>query len=546
MGLCASFALTAALIHLFLNLIEASPHNILQHNVPQPTVRPMFENRLRADGYNVYKNPTQLRTAIRQVTVPGPSNLPQVDGARPSRLFYSASKEAWVYINGKLVSDLDDPSQFKCVTGNLKTGDVIAIKVKGGSGFTGVIASLFYHAQLHVTGRENWRAVKMFSIPGNANAWLEPSYTACSWPKAIARPIAGIWNPGKSTYFPYNTLATYVWASNAGPDDTIFLRYRIGGEVCLPPLNTVSFHAIHSSWLFINGRQIRDDHDKRIHIHSHTFKKGDVIAIKASNKGGLYGVIAWVHANMGKYATAVDDWKAVKMFTTNMEWTRQSYDSCRWPKAVNSPRDRSPPGTGSSALGPYAFGAKYVWARGAASGDTIFLRLVIGGETCGPETGTIHVEAGRHAWVYHNGVHLGDIHTHSKSHRAIVKSRTFKTGDVIAIKVNNLFGLQNRDYASHPHRFYGMAAWIQTMTKTYATGMQDWKAIKMYPGSGRFLYSSFSSCSWPRAQILSNVRSTGTSAAVAALKGGAKYVWAKDAGELDLVLFRFVVGGEAC
>lgn len=162
--------------------------------------------------------------------------------------------------------------------------------------------------------------------------------------------------------------------------------------------------------------------------------------------------------------------------------------------------------------------------------------------------GKLSITLARHGWMFLNGKHIGDIHLN----KGIVKrDLILAPGDVLSIKIDNYWGIRNNRYTSHPHHFYGMAAWLQTVSKVYATGLHDWKAIKMSgiaPGSGSFKDKNFNSCFWPKPVVLQDIEGTvmGNAPAPSQLEAGARYIWAKDAGEFDVVLFRLVIGGEDC
>lgn len=174
-----------------------------------------------------------LPNTYRPWDVLTPSNIPDTPNKYHGHLFFAADDQAEVFINGVSKGQTTSWKAFAAVTDlELKCGDVIAIRAKDVAyNFYGVIAALYFDAQLHVTGPDDWRAVKETS---SSTTWMFPSYSACAWPKAVSLPNYGTWNAGKSPYFPYYTKAEYVWANNT-LYGTINMRYRVCGECCLPP-----------------------------------------------------------------------------------------------------------------------------------------------------------------------------------------------------------------------------------------------------------------------------------------------------------------------
>lgn len=152
----------------------------------------------------------------------------------------------------------------------------------------------------------------------------------------------------------------------------------------------------------------------------------------------------------------------------------------------------------------------------------------------------LNVAGARYGWLYLNGKLRADP---CIGKGPITKGPfTLNHGDVIAIKMEN-------DDGSSPHLFYGLALWMLNQRKMIATGVDEWRAIKISEvSSGDYTSRSFNSCSWSKAVVLSNAvqNFAGKTPSPHTLGGGAKYIWAKDAGDIDTVLFRHVVGGENC
>lgn len=185
-------------------------------------------------GLSQENSNTLPRISVRAPTCFNPIlGLPSGSNA-PGHIFYAADNEASIYINGipaKPIPRVTDWNLFGLAFADLKRGDVISIIAKDRGVWYGAIAAFYYKDAFYSTGKADWRAVRGFTstIPSD---WMLPNYNGCSWPLATARPNRNRFNPGKSRFFPFYTGASYVWASDAGVGDTIFLRHVVG-ETCL-------------------------------------------------------------------------------------------------------------------------------------------------------------------------------------------------------------------------------------------------------------------------------------------------------------------------
>lgn len=118
-----------------------------------------------------------------------------------------------------------------------------------------------------------------------------------------------------------------------------------------------------------------------------------MVGILATDYGFWYGAIVSIEVGGVRYFTGGPGWKAkaVKMNENENEnanevveplfWTEETFNSCGWKMAdILTDDGMWHPG---KALGfPYDSGARYVWAEGAGENDSIYLRLVVGGEDC--------------------------------------------------------------------------------------------------------------------------------------------------------------------
>lgn len=151
-----------------------------------------------------------------------------------SDIYYTADSIIEFYLNGKLLSSNDDWTVVKKETKPLGKGDVLAFKVTNLSEWWGAIVGIQGNVRTGTGNDASWRAIKEFAIDGDKNAWMLPNYgDICDWPSAKVRPNGDAAVEGRAKDFPYEaTNADYVWAAGAGESDTIFLRFRVGGDGC--------------------------------------------------------------------------------------------------------------------------------------------------------------------------------------------------------------------------------------------------------------------------------------------------------------------------
>lgn len=166
--------------------------------------------------------------------LPTPSFLPHLATIR-----FAADDEAMMYVNGMLISSINDWTAYATISMQLFVGDVIGIEVRDiGGRWHGVIVSIDFADQSYLTGRDEWRAVKWFEEgEGEGGAWKSRTFDGCDWPLAMKRENEDVWVPGKSISFPYDNGAKYVWAGGMEMDDMeggggVFLRLVIGGASC--------------------------------------------------------------------------------------------------------------------------------------------------------------------------------------------------------------------------------------------------------------------------------------------------------------------------
>lgn len=142
-----------------------------------------------------------------------------------------------------------------------------------------------------------------------------------------------------------------------------------------PSQSVIHFSAKDRATLFVNGRKTSaTKHWHGYRAVTRVLGRGDVVGIKAHNRGGWHGVIADVQIGNTHHVTGSSKhFRAIAAFPST-RWLHRAYNACRW----HSPYVVTRPARNTFAKNfPYASGAKFVWARGAPHVGTIFMRFTI-------------------------------------------------------------------------------------------------------------------------------------------------------------------------
>lgn len=520
-------------------------NNLKAENVVPPTGTDIKAMKIQSGPHNPLISP-DLGVSTRT------SSISSSQGTYTATITFSADDVSWLLVNGRVLMNNTSPSQYKTVTTTVKNGDVVGLLAHNKGGSFGAIIDVFYNKRHFSTGSSHWKAHKF--VGSMRRRWMRQRFSSCSWRRPVRiRPRPQII---RARGFPYRTTgAAYVWAKRRGNGNrnTIFLRHVVGGEKCGisskkkrrtgQNMATIRFSADDKAWLFINGWYVaQSTHPKKYVTITKRIKRGDVIAVAASNSAGAHGVIIDVFFKNRHYSTSQGHWKAHNYLSSIRKlWKLRRFSSCKWLRAVPVQGTKIRMAEGF----PYKTGAKYVWAdpKGLGRPHTIFLRHVVGGEQCnGQNTNLVHrrkmavirFAADDKAWLFINGQRIARTLT---PHRYRTIRRRVKGGDVIGIQ------------ARSKRPGFGVIVDVLYKGKHYATSQGSWKAHKRAPWVRRKWKSKrFSSCSWKNT-IRIKERSIFFRARGFPYKAtGARYVWASNEGRGDIrtIFLRHTIGGEKC
>lgn len=138
---------------------------------------------------------------------------------------------AELFLNGKAMSVTNDAGSNGEHKVRIARGDVIGIRTNDDRKRVGVIAAIEVDGVKFVTGMDEWKAVKAFNSENNE--WATKGFNACRWPFAEVLTDTNAGDKGTADDFPYDkTGARYVWARDTSLDDSVYLRFVVGGENC--------------------------------------------------------------------------------------------------------------------------------------------------------------------------------------------------------------------------------------------------------------------------------------------------------------------------
>lgn len=283
--------------------------------------------------------------------------------------------------------------------------------------------------------------------------------------------------------------------------------------------------------VYVNGIQVAKTTDwNNIGYVPLSVRKGDVISLRAKDVGVWFGVVAQLSINGQKIVTGRDDWRARKAFPSpGNAWMKPSYSACRWrrPRIISQDLNYIP---GKSRYFPRPSAARYVWAYGAGVNDEVFLRYKVGGESCSFPS-TVTFAGDNKVTMYVNGVFKAVTTDWGVTKKV---NLNLNKGDVVAFKVED-FGV-----------WWGLIAAIKT-GGWYSTGSEEWRAEKAFNIAGdsnAWMMPWYNACGWNKPQVLPNAGKIfpGKSANFPYAQTGAKYVWARGAGENSVIYVRTVIG----
>lgn len=141
----------------------------------------------------------------------------------------------------------------------------------------------------------------------------------------------------------------------------------------------IQMRGIGMALIYLNGKKMAKVFNwAAVAVLKIFLSHGDVIAVSARgipsrsvyyHKTSRFGIVVDIRYGAQRIRTGVDDFRAVRAYD-NVHWTRRGFEpACRWPRARNI---KSVPNSKAS----------FVWAKGVASGHSVYIRYVMGGQKC--------------------------------------------------------------------------------------------------------------------------------------------------------------------
>lgn len=141
---------------------------------------------------------------------------------RTLRLTAAANDQAWVFLNGAHLGDVQSVTHVWSRTLTVRDGDVVTLKAMARSA-GGIIASANVDGKDYTTGTASWRVgVANGDI---ATKSMVAGFDDCKWTPGV--PAAS--TVTRAPTFPYKTGAEYVWPGDANIGAVVIARFVVGG-----------------------------------------------------------------------------------------------------------------------------------------------------------------------------------------------------------------------------------------------------------------------------------------------------------------------------
>lgn len=219
------------------------------------------------------------------------------------------------------------------------------------------------------------------------------------------------------------TYRTLMFSSeNQSFQDAIILFDRVE---LIPLEDSIRIAADDDFTLFINGERVQRANRswQTSHLITQELKEGDVVAIKAKNRGGGAGVMAEILYNGQRIGTSLE-WKVTRSYQEG--WQGPDFNDCHWRGVATVSQYRSPADVEGM---PSDTPAKWIWDSDPVNNDEVYLRYTIGGNDC------ITITADDSYILFLNGKRIGsgNINQGAKTFTGL----QLNEGDIVGVRVRN-------------------------------------------------------------------------------------------------------------
>lgn len=294
-------------------------------------------------------------------------------------------------------------------------------------------------------------------------------------------------------------------------------------------VDNIQFEPIHSSMkitaddsfkLFLNGENVTPSGaQKSIWNEGQQFSlqvdKGDVIAVQATNSGGLAGLLLEL-THEGRIISTNQDWKVSN--SPRGGWKGQNFDDCGWQNAIELGDYQSEERPATIDIFGDDTPAKWIWAP--EHDDAVYFRYVVGGGDC------VRIAADSEYRLYLNGERIGKGSNWQKS--KTFSDIDLKNGDVIAVEATNDDGPA------------GLIAELIVNGQTIGTGT-DWIVSDYY--NEYWADPDFDDTGWLPASIVAAYGGGEWETGVQGIQADtvAQWIWGTEAADGETLYFRYVV-----
>jgi len=330
-----------------------------------------------------------------------------------------------VFKNGQQIGSGNAWNIAEYVATTLDVGDLVAFHATDQGGIAAFIAEVVWYdsngnKQSMVTGTD-WKVYD--TIPGTG--WETQNYDDSNWSAATVVANHG-GSPWGSAYISQiSSSAKWIWDEDANNTNEIWIRKMITNA-------SVIFTADNAAELYVNGVLMGSMNAwPSPKIVGLALEDGDVIAVKATDFGGIAGFLASL-VYEGNVIVTNKTWKVFATAGSPPSgWNDQGFDDSNWSQASSYGANGVTPW---NTLGGFSGTPFWIWTADRNNDDVVYFRFVVGEDNTSENVTTFYMTGDDSFTMYLNGEALLTGSSWSQSKNIKLE---LGTGDVIAAEGND-------------------------------------------------------------------------------------------------------------
>ena len=303
--------------------------------------------------------------------VPSVAKIIKIDQATPANSLIAnvTSDNGYdLYFNGIYRGSGSNWMQAQTYSMSMQGGkNVLAIRATDAGGLAGLLADLRVNGQ-RTGSNTTWKV--SLSAPAN---WTDPNFDDSSWANARDYGAYGIGPWGTNVAgMPLDTPGRWIWSSNNDLDDVVYVRVSFG----TPQTATAIVTSDNGYDLYFNGVYRGSGSDwtqsQSYSLPVKTCK--NVLAIRATDAGGIAGLLAEIRLNGLRLGTNAMMWKVSLSAPAN--WTDPNFDDSSWAYATDYGAYGVWPWFNNVVGMPLDTPGHWIWSSNNDLHDVVYVRVI--------------------------------------------------------------------------------------------------------------------------------------------------------------------------